>query len=130
MQRIGVQRRARPASSMILPRYMTATRRGDVLDDGEIVGDEEVREPELVLQVLQQIDDLRLHGDVERGDRLVEHEELRIRRQRARDADALPLPAGELVRIALAVVGTAARLSRAAAPTRSSRSRDAHARRE
>ena len=62
--------------------------------------------PSSLLQVLQQIDDLRLHGDVERGDRLVEHEELRIRRQRARDADALPLPAGEFVRIALAVVGT------------------------
>ena len=78
--------------------------RGNVLHDGEIVGDEEVRQSELVLQVLQQIDDLRLHRDVERGDRLVEHEELRIRRQRARHADALALSAGKLVRITLAIL--------------------------
>jgi hypothetical protein len=76
-----------------------------VLHDRKVVRDEEVRQPQLVLQVLQEVDDLRLHGDVESGDGLVEHHELRIRRQRARDADALPLPSGELVRIALPVVG-------------------------
>src|SRR6185369_9086488 len=79
--------------------------RGDVLDYGKVVRDEEVGQPELVLQVHQQVDDLRLDGDVERGDRLVEHEELRVRGQRARHADALPLPARKLVRVSLAVVG-------------------------
>ena len=40
--------------------------------------------PRSLLQILQQVDDLRLDGDVERGDRLVEHEELRVRRASAR----------------------------------------------
>ena len=39
---------------------------GDVLDDREIVGDEQVRESAIALQILHQVDDLRLHGDVER----------------------------------------------------------------
>ena len=57
------------------------------------------------LQVLQQIDDLRLDRDVERRDRLVAHDQLRLDRERARDADALALAAGEFVRIAAHVVG-------------------------
>jgi len=39
---------------------------GHVLDDGEIMADEEEREAELALQVLQQVHDLRLDGNVER----------------------------------------------------------------
>src|SRR6185295_9926445 len=38
-----------------------------------------------------------------RGERLVEHEQLGLERQGARDADALALSAGELVRVALGV---------------------------
>ena len=38
---------------------------GDVLDDAEVVGDDEVGEVELALQPLEQVDDLRLDGDVE-----------------------------------------------------------------
>ena len=38
-------------------------------------------------------------------DRLVEHQRLRLQRERAGDADALPLAAGELVRVAVAVLG-------------------------
>src|SRR3954471_2454921 len=64
-------------------------------DDSEIVGDEEVREPELLLQVLEQVEDLRLDRDVERRDGLVAHDQLRIQGECARDADALALPAGE-----------------------------------
>lgn len=37
----------------------------DVADDAEIVRDEEIGEAELLLQIGEQIDDLRLHGDVE-----------------------------------------------------------------
>ena len=44
---------------------------GDVADDADVVGDEEVGEAELVLEVVEQVDDLRLDRDVERGDRLV-----------------------------------------------------------
>jgi hypothetical protein len=45
--------------------------------------------PKLVLQVLQQVNDLGLDRDVERGDRLVEHDERRLKGKGARDADAL-----------------------------------------
>ncbi len=76
----------------------------DMGDDGEVMGDEQVREIVLALQVDQQVDHLRLDRDVERGDRLVAHDQTRPERQRPRDADALPLPAGELMRIILHLV--------------------------
>ena len=44
---------------------------GEVLHHAEIMADEQQREAELALQVLQQVDDLRLDRDVERRDRLV-----------------------------------------------------------
>ena len=49
--------------------------------------------PQLLLQVLQQVDDLRLDRDVERGDRLVADDEVGLGGQRAGDADALALAA-------------------------------------
>ena len=68
--------------------------------DGEIVRDEQVGELELLLQLLEEVDDLRLDRDVERGHRLVRNDEVRVERERARQADALALTAGELVRVA------------------------------
>ena len=53
----------------------------------------------LALQLLEQIQDLRLDGHIERRDRLVGDDEIRVRGERAGDADALLLSAGELVRI-------------------------------
>ena len=44
---------------------------GDVADDREVVGDEEIRQAEPLLQLLEQVDDLRLDRDVERRHRLV-----------------------------------------------------------
>ena len=55
--------------------------------------------PSVVLQFLQQIDDLGLDRDVERGYRLVADDHPRIQDQGARDPDALPLTPGELVRV-------------------------------
>ena len=55
--------------------------------------------------LVEQREHLRLHRDVERGHRLVGDQELGLHRQRARDADALALAAGELVRIAIERVG-------------------------
>ncbi len=55
--------------------------------------------PRLALQVHQQVEDLRLNGHVQRRDRLVADDELRIERQRAGDADALAAAAVQLVRI-------------------------------
>src|SRR3546814_10768112 len=39
---------------------------GDVIDYGEIVADEKVSEAQLALEPLHQVQDLRLHRDVER----------------------------------------------------------------
>ena len=77
---------------------------GDVADDVQVVGDEDVGEPELALQVLEQVQDLRLDRDVERRHRLVADDQLRVDRERARDADALALAARELVREAVVVL--------------------------
>src|SRR6266852_3211385 len=65
----------------------------------EVVGDEQVRQLELFLEILKQVDDLRLNRDVQRRNRLVTHDERRRNRQSTGDSDALPLPARELVRI-------------------------------
>ena len=68
--------------------------------DLEVVADEEIGEVVLRLQVAQQVDDLRLHAHVERRGRLVEHDEARLQHHGAGDGDALPLAAGEFMRIA------------------------------
>src|ERR1019366_3329659 len=79
-----------------------------VAHDCEVVGDEDHRQAELALQLAQQVEDLRLDRDVERGDRLVGDDQLRLQRQRARDPDPLTLTAGELVRVAVVVLGVQA----------------------
>src|SRR5262249_36477966 len=78
----------------------------DVLDDREVVGDKDVGQAELLLQLLQQIDDLRLDGHVERGYRLSAKDKRRRYREGARIPDPLPLPAGELMRVSPNVFGT------------------------
>ena len=90
---------AGPVSTM-RPRYITAIAVGDVLHDREIVRDEDVGEAEPRLQLLQEVEDLRPDRHVERRHRLVADDELRLDRKRPGDADALALPAGELVRVA------------------------------
>src|SRR5215468_4104658 len=76
----------------------------DMFDDRQIMGDEEISEPQLLLQVFQEIDDLGLDRYIERGDRLVADDELGFDRERACDADALTLTARELVRMAAHVI--------------------------
>jgi len=68
------------------------------------VGDEQISQVELLLQILQQVQHLRLDGHVERGHRLVADDQLRLERQSPGDADPLPLSAGELVREPVAAV--------------------------
>ena len=63
------------------------------------MGDQDQRQARLALQVAQQVEDLRLHGHVERGGRFVGDQQLRARRQRHRDHDALAHAAREFVRI-------------------------------
>src|SRR4029079_2447203 len=49
------------------------------------------------------VGELRRDGDGERGDGLVADDQLRVERERPRDADPLPLAAGELVWVAVGV---------------------------
>ncbi len=72
---------------------------GDLPDDAEIVRDEKHRHAEAALQFFQELQDLRLHGDIERGGRLVGDEQFRFVRKRKRDHDALALSARKLVRV-------------------------------
>ena len=54
-----------------------------------------------MLQVLEEVDDLRPDRHVERRHRLVGDDELRVQRQRTGDADPLALAAAERVRVAV-----------------------------
>ena len=67
--------------------------------------DEQERERHPVLQLGEQVEHLGLDGDIERGDGLVEHDDVGLERERAGDPDALALAAGELVRVPGRVLG-------------------------
>ena len=103
---VGVPRRARtaprsrPVSTMRAEIHHRDPVR-DVADQAQIMRDEQHGEAEPLLQLQQQVDDLRLHRDVEGGDQLVGDQAFRLHRQRPRDADALALAAGEFMRIAV-----------------------------
>ena len=71
----------------------------DVFNHREIMGNEQQGNACLIAQVLQQVDDLRLHRNVERGNRFIAHDHVRLQRDCAGDADPLALSTGELVRI-------------------------------
>lgn len=74
-----------------------------MLDQREVVRDEQVRKPQVALQIFEQVDHLGLHGHVERADRLVEHQEFGLYRKRPRDTESLSLAAAELMRIPIDV---------------------------
>ena len=59
-------------------------------DDAEVMGDEEEREAEALLQIAQQVEDLRLDGHVERRCRLIGDEEGWLAREREGNQRALP----------------------------------------
>src|SRR5581483_4109195 len=65
-----------------------------------VVRDEQVGDAKLGLQLLKQVEDARLNRDVERGDTLIGHDDLGRDGKRPRNADALPLAAGEFVGMA------------------------------
>src|SRR6266446_10224418 len=65
----------------------------DVLHHREVVSDEHVGEIVVPLEVLEQVDHLCLHGDIEGRYRLVADDELWFHREGARDPDALTLSA-------------------------------------
>ena len=82
---------------------MTISQLASAPHDLQVVADEQVAQVVRLLQIAQQIDDLRLHGHVERRGGLVEHHEARAQDHRPSDGDALALTAGKLVRIAIHV---------------------------
>src|SRR5487761_463492 len=77
----------------------------DMLDHRQVVGDEDVGEAELRLEVLEEVDDLGLHGDVEGRDRLVADHQAGAQGERTGDADPLTLASRELRRKAVVVLG-------------------------
>ena len=64
----------------------------------QVVGNEQQRQAQAVLQFQQQVDDLRLHRHIQRGHRLIRNDQRRFHRQRSRDPYPLTLTAGKLVR--------------------------------
>ena len=70
----------------------------DMFDDAQVVGDEQISQMHLLLQLLQQIDDLRLNRNIEGRHRLIADDKLGTDRQGAGDADALALAAAEFMR--------------------------------
>ena len=68
-------------------------------DDRQVVGDEDQRQPELVAERFEQLEDLGLDHDVERGRRLVADDERRVAGEGHRDHRPLAHPARQLVRI-------------------------------
>ena len=81
---------------------------GDMAHDQQIVGDEQIGQAEFFLQLGEHVDDLRLDRHVQRGDRLVADDEVRVDRERAGDADALALAAGKFVGVAGGMLGVEA----------------------
>ena len=71
----------------------------DFLDDAEIVAHQQQRQAAPGAQLFQEVEDLRLHGDVERRGGFVEQQQFGLGGQGGRDHDALLHAAGKLVRI-------------------------------
>src|SRR3546814_4110878 len=72
---------------------------GNARHHAEIVGDQDERKPELLPQVGQHAQNLRLDSDIERRRGLVSDQQLRIAHQCHRDHHALAQSPRELVRV-------------------------------
>ena len=81
------------------PAYITTTRVAHLGDHAEVVGDQQDRHAELVAAGAQQVEDLRLDGDVERGGRLVGDQQRGPAGERHGDHHPLAQAARQLVRI-------------------------------
>ena len=72
-----------------------------VAHEAQVVADEQVRDAEALLELEEQVDDLRADRHVERRQRLVEDDDLGVLGDGSGDGDALALAARQLVRVAL-----------------------------
>src|SRR5665213_830297 len=75
-------------------------------DHRQIVGYEQISYAKALLQIDHEVNDLRLYAHVQRGYGFIGDDEARVEGEGAGDADALPLAAAELVRIAIGVFGS------------------------
>ncbi len=66
---------------------------GDMLHNAQRMRNKEIGQVVLLLQILQQIDDLRLDRYVQRRNRFITDDYLGLKNQRPGDADSLPLTA-------------------------------------
>ena len=66
---------------------------GQILNDTEIMRDEEIGNVTLALQILEQVQNLRLHRYVQRRGRFVANEYLGLDGQGSGNGDALTFPA-------------------------------------
>ena len=67
--------------------------------------DEQVGDAGSLLDLHEQVEHARLGGQVERGHRLVAHDQFWLQRERSGDGDALALAAGELAGSSLNGIG-------------------------
>ena len=86
-------------SSTIRPAYITQTRSAHARDHPEVVRDQDQRHAAMLTLALEQLEQLRLDRDVERGRRLVGDQQLRVGASAIAIRGALAQPAGELVRV-------------------------------
>src|SRR5882724_3330761 len=81
-----------------LPEIHNGNPMADMGHRRQVMADEEIADPQRLLQMLQLVHDLRADRHVERRDRFIEYDQTRMRRQSSGDCDPLALPAAELVR--------------------------------
>ena len=69
----------------------------EIFHHRQIVCNEQIGQPEIGLQVHEQIKNLGLNGDVQSGNCLIADDELRAESQRSCNSDSLTLAAGEFM---------------------------------
>jgi len=97
--RVGEQfidRRGFHDAAQVHDRYAIA----QMADHTQVVADEEVGQVQLIAQIHEQIQNLCLDRDIQRGDGFIADEQPGLHGQGACDTDALALPAAELMRVA------------------------------
>jgi hypothetical protein len=77
----------------------------DMFHDSQVMRDKKIGETQCVLELLQEVHDLRLDRHVQRGHRLITNDEVGLDREGTGNPDSLALPSTEFVRITLGVLG-------------------------
>ena len=70
----------------------------DEADNAQIVRDEQIRQTAALLETVEQVEHLSADRNIQRRDWLIGNDKFRLHDQRTRNADALTLSTGKLVR--------------------------------